>query len=204
MVNFPLEYCPYCGTELEVVEWPKYFRCESCDDWIFHNSVLGTTVVVVDGDRMLLVEDFRTPGAWKPPQGRPEIPESPREGAARELEEETGLSVDPAALIYFFDIAAEPVEDQYMTGIYYAVDREDTTGVVEAGSDATDAQFWRTDEFADSDRSVKAMPNPNWDPFWYENLELLLDMAQLALEREIRYSTLVETYRDRLSSGSTE
>lgn len=190
MSNFPPEYCPYCGTKLEVIEWPKYYQCSSCDEWVFHNAVLGGGVIVVDGDRLLLVEDFRESGTWKVPEGRAEIPESPREGAARELEEETGLSVDPQSLVYLYDDAKEVVKDQFMMSIYYAVDRDDTSGTVEAGSDATDARFWSAAEFDTSDQELKEMPNPTETRSWDIGLDVLRDLSYQALQRETRYATL--------------
>lgn len=193
MVNDPLEHCPYCGTELEVVDWPKYYRCESCERPVYHNAVLGGGVVVVDGDRLLLVEDFRNPGAWTLPEGRPEIPESPREGVARELEEEAGLAVDPAALTYLYDEAAEPVEDKFMMGVYYAVDRAATSGTVEAGTDAIDARFWTPAEFEASDQTLKEKYR---NPFWFDDLELLLDVAQRALDRGNDYAALVAPHAE--------
>lgn len=191
MVNHPLEYCPYCGTKLAVVEWPKYYRCEFCDEWVFHNAVLGGGAVVVDGDSLLLVEDFRASGEWKIPEGRPEIPESPREGVARELEEETGLSVDPADLVYLWDDAKEVAEEMFMMGIYYAVERGKTSGTLDAGTDATDARFWTPEEFAGSDQILRPMPNPDETRSW-RNLEAVLDVAKRALERETRYDKLVD------------
>lgn len=190
MVNFPPEYCPYCGTTLEVVEHPKYYRCESCDDWVFHNAVLGGGAVVLDDDRLLLVEDFREAGTWKVPEGRPEIPESPREGVARELEEETGLTVDPADLVYLYDDAKEVGEEMYMMGIYYAVDRDKTTGPLDAGTDAVDARFWTPAEFAASDQRLKPMPNPDEDRSW-SDLETLVDVSKRALERDDPYADLI-------------
>lgn len=193
MVNDPPEYCPYCGTELEVVDWPKYYRCESCERPVYHNAVLGGGVVVVDGDRLLLVEDFRNPGAWTLPEGRPEIPESPREGVARELAEEAGLAVDPDALTYLYDEAAEPVEDKFMMGLYYAVDRAATSGTVEAGTDAIDARFWTPAEFEASDQTLKEKYR---NPFWFDDLELLLDVAQRVLDRENDYAALVAPHAE--------
>lgn len=190
MVNFPPEYCPYCGTELEAVDEPRVYRCESCGDPVFHNAVLGGGVVVVDGGRLLLVEDFREPGTWKVPEGRPEIPESPREGVARELEEEAGLAVDPEALVYLYDDAKEVGEGMYMMGIYYAVDRAETTGEPEGGSDATDARFWAPAEFAASDQTLKDMPNPEETRSWKMGLDVLLAQSKKALQRETRYADL--------------
>lgn len=188
MVNFPLEYCPYCGTELAVVEWPKYYHCDSCERPVFHNAVLGGGVVVVDGERVLLVEDFREPGTWKVPEGRPEIPESPREGVARELEEEAGLSVDPEALVYLYDDAKDVGEEMFMMGIYYAVERSETTGAVEAGTDAIDARFWTPEEFAASEQMLRDMPNPEETRSWkMGGLDVLRDLAREALDRGSHY-----------------
>jgi ADP-ribose pyrophosphatase YjhB (NUDIX family) len=193
IVNDPLEYCPYCGAELEVIEWPKHYRCDACERPVYHNAVLGGGVVVVDGDSVLLVEDSRIPGAWTLPEGRPEIPESPREGVARELEEEAGLSVDPADLVYLYDSAAEPVEEKYMMGIYYAVERAATAGRVAAGMDAVDARFWTPAEFVASDQRVK---NKYENPFWFDDLDLLLDVAEQAFRREQRYATVLAPHTD--------
>ncbi|PSP46356.1 NUDIX hydrolase [Halobacteriales archaeon QH_6_68_27] len=197
MVNFPPEHCPYCGTELEAADPPTVYRCESCDDWVFHNAVLGGGVVVVDGEELLLIEDFREAGSWKVPEGRPEIPESPREGVARELEEEAGLTVDAADLVYLYDDAKEVVEGMHMMGVYYAVHRSETTGTVEAGSDATDARFWTPEEFAASDQELRDMPNPDESRSWDIGLARLRDLAAAALERETTYAALFAPHLDR-------
>ena len=197
MVNFPPEHCPYCGTELDAADPPTVYRCESCDDWVFHNAVLGGGVVVVDGEELLLIEDFREAGSWKVPEGRPEIPESPREGVARELEEEAGLTVDAADLVYLYDDAKEVVEGMHMMGVYYAVHRSETTGTVEAGSDATDARFWTPEEFAASDQELRDMPDPDESRSWDIGLARLRDLAPAALERETTYAALFAPHLDR-------
>lgn len=186
-MNQPPEYCPYCGSAVtgvdtpmhSAVETPMIYRCESCDDYVFYNPTPGGSAAVVDGDGVLLVEDFRSPGEWKLPSGRMALGESPREGVARELEEETGLSVDPDDLAYFYDEAGEPVEDQYMVGVDYAVPRSKTTGTLEAGSDATDARFFTPDGFAASEHSMK---HTHVDRFGTDSLDWLLSEARRALE----------------------
>jgi ADP-ribose pyrophosphatase YjhB (NUDIX family) len=196
MVNYPPDYCPYCGTGLDLVEEPTVYRCESCDDLVFHNAVLGGGVVVVDGDSLLLVEDFRGPGTWKIPEGVPEIPESPREGVARELEEETGLSVDPDELVYLYDVGKWVGEDMFRMHVIYGVERSQTTGTVEAGSDATDARFWMPSEFEASDHTLRDMPNPDETRSWDMGLDVLRDQTQKALQRETRYADLFEPHLD--------
>jgi ADP-ribose pyrophosphatase YjhB (NUDIX family) len=179
MVNFSPEHCPYCGAELAVVDGPTINRCESCEDYVFHNPVPGGSVAVVDGDSLLLVEDFRYDRRWKLPSGAIEVGESPREGAIRELEEETNLSVEPRDLRYLRDAAVEPVEGKHLTTVSFAAPRSATTGTVEAGSDATDARFWTPEEFAQSE---DAFTQVHVDRFGSDSLDWLLGEAQAALE----------------------
>lgn len=186
-MNQPPEHCPYCGSPVSpvedadfgVVDTPMVYRCGACEEYVFYNPTPGGSAIVVDGDRLLLVEDFRSPGEWKLPSGRMELGETPREGVARELGEETGLSVDPADLVYVCDEAGEPVPEQHMVGIDYAVRRADTTGEVDAGSDATDAQFFSVAEFEESEHVLK---HTHVDRFGEDSLPWLLDEAKTALD----------------------
>lgn len=180
MGNFQPDFCPYCGSELTAVEPPTYHECESCDRYVFYNPTPGGSVAVVDGDRLLLVEDFRSPGGWKLPSGAVEAGESLREGAARELEEETNLTVDPAALAFVRDGASEPVAGKHMTNVTFAVDRSATTGPLENGSDATDARFFSPDEFTAAEDSFTDV---HVDRFGSDSLEWLLELARGALHR---------------------
>lgn len=177
-MNQPPTHCPYCGAEVETLDAPMIHYCDSCDDYVFYNPTPGGSTAVVDGDRLLLVEDFRSSGEWKLPAGRVECGESAREGVARELEEETNLVVDPAHLVYFYDSAGEPVPGQHMVNIDFAVRRSETSGTVEAGSDATDAQFFSPAEFEASDYTIKA---PHVDRFGTDDLEWLREEAALEL-----------------------
>lgn len=187
-MNQPPEYCPYCGSPVTgvdspmhtEVETPMVYRCDSCDDYVFYNPTPGGSAIVVDGDSVLLVEDFRSPGEWKLPSGRMELGESPREGVARELAEETGLAVDPDALTYCYDESGEPVAEQYMVGIDYAVPRSATTGPLDAGSDATDARFFSPAEFEASPQVIK---ETHVDRFGTDSLEWVLEIGVEALER---------------------
>jgi len=194
VVDSPPDFCPYCGTEVEVIDHPTVFHCESCDEYVFHNPTPGGGTVVVDDDKLLLVEDFRSSDEWKIPEGRIECGESIREGVARELSEETGLAVNPDALVYLYDTGG-----QNGVGVYYAVERSATTGPLVAGSDATDVRFWTPEEFANSDQTIKEMPTPNESRSW-RNLNLLLDLAKTALQRETRYSEVFAPHMDDLST----
>lgn len=180
MVNFPPDYCPYCGDRLTEVDPPTVHRCSACEEYVFYNPAPGASVAVVDGDRILLVEDFREAGTWTLPEGRIEAGERPRDGAARELREETGLSVDPADLVFFFDTAGEPEPNLHSTGVDFAVPRSAVSGDLDAGSDATDARFWTVAAFEASDH---ALADSHVDRFGADDLGWLLDDARDALAR---------------------
>ena len=66
--------------------------------WLFRPEVHGAAVLVRVDDRLLLVRNsYRR--AWTIPGGRLARGESPRDAAARELWEETGIQVEAAALV---------------------------------------------------------------------------------------------------------
>ena len=62
-------------------------------------------------------------------------------GAARELEEETGLSVDPAALVLLEATQLEQFGEKHVVSVGYAASAADVTGTPEAGSDAAAVEW---------------------------------------------------------------
>jgi 8-oxo-dGTP diphosphatase len=56
---------------------------------------VGVSVIIKNGDRILLVKRTKKPwaGSWKAPGGHMEFGESPEETAAREVQEETGVTI---------------------------------------------------------------------------------------------------------------
>lgn len=71
-------------------------------------SVAGASVLVTDGDRVLLVRRAREPyrGFWALPGGRVEPGETAEAAAARELGEETGLSAEMLTAIDSVEVPA--------------------------------------------------------------------------------------------------
>lgn len=159
MVNYPPDFCPYCGTALETIAFDGRDRrhCENCDRIVRHNPVPCAGVAVVDrrnGERRVLCVERAVPpgvGEWTLPGGHVELDEEPAAAAARELEEETGVSVDPAALA-IFDARSLPSRDgKRVVSIQYVVDRSATTGEPVAGTDAGAARFRTPAAFDASD-----------------------------------------------------
>lgn len=155
MVNFPPEHCPYCGAKLEPIDSPTVYSCPSCDRPVFHNPTPSARVLVLDGDRFLLVKQWGggVRGKWLTPGGKIEIGNEPAEHAAIELEEETGLVVDPADLSLVDATTAEAPDDHHIVSIRYTVPAELTSGTVEAGDDAAQARFWTLPEFERADQN---------------------------------------------------
>jgi ADP-ribose pyrophosphatase YjhB (NUDIX family) len=152
MATYVPSYCPTCGDGLTTVEDEGRARqyCPTCDHVVYRNPVPGAAVVVVDGDSLLLVRRRIDPGAgrWCEPGGHLEVDEPPAVGAARELEEETGLTVDPAALTLVDAVQMEPWGDKYIVTIGYAVERRETRGSLSPGTDASAARFVHRDDLS--------------------------------------------------------
>jgi NAD+ diphosphatase len=107
------KFCPQCTTALAPIEQledggPKTrLRCTACDftHWNNPTPVLAAVVECVDrGGQVLLARN----AAWTHRMfalitGFMEAGETPQEGVAREVTEETGLKVDAVSLIGVYD-----------------------------------------------------------------------------------------------------
>jgi 8-oxo-dGTP diphosphatase len=69
------------------------------------HPIIGVGAVIVEGDRVLLVRRASEPlrGEWSVPGGMLELGENLRDGVSREVEEETGLQVEPGEVLDVFD-----------------------------------------------------------------------------------------------------
>ncbi len=109
---------------------------------------VGVGVITLDGSRVLLIRRGKPPrmGEWSLPGGRLESGETLRACAAREVHEETGLSVfvrDLVDVVDLIDVAADgQIERQYALIDYWA---DVVGGSLQAGDDAADAQWHELD-----------------------------------------------------------
>lgn len=92
-------------------------------------------VVVDDAGRLLLVRRGRAPalGTWSLPGGRVEPGETPEQAAAREVAEETGLTVEVGALLATVELAAGFRVHDFAARV--------VGGSLSAGDDADDARW---------------------------------------------------------------
>ncbi|MFC7098417.1 NUDIX hydrolase [Halobaculum marinum] len=150
MITVDGDYCPLCGTELDrrTVEGRTRRYCPTCDRVVWRNSKPVASVVVRDGDRVLLgrrdVDPHR--GLWGVPGGNLEHDEHPATGAARELREETGVRVDPADL-RLVRVDHVTTDRTSVVGVRFVVDRALTTGDPEARDETSAARFDTLAEF---------------------------------------------------------
>ncbi len=136
--------------------------------------VVGIGVIVFKGDRVLLVRRGKPPsqGHWSLPGGRQELGETVRNGARREVREETGLDIELGPLLDVVDSLRH--DDQGKLHYHFTlVDflAEWRAGEATAGSDVTEC-CW-------------ADPN-KLDPYnlWSETIRLIrMGQAQRSLAR---------------------
>ena len=92
-------HCGYCGIGFELGSpWPR--RCVGCGQTTYRNPTPVAVVLLPVAAGLLLVRRAIEPcrGEWALPGGFLEAGEPWREGAARELVEETGIVVPAATL----------------------------------------------------------------------------------------------------------
>jgi ADP-ribose pyrophosphatase YjhB (NUDIX family) len=97
-------YCSYCGRPFPSgQDWPR--TCSHCHNTTFLNPTPVAVVLQPVGERLLVVRRGIEPGLGKLalPGGFIELGESWQTAAARELQEETGITIDPIT-IQLFDV----------------------------------------------------------------------------------------------------
>jgi 8-oxo-dGTP diphosphatase len=113
----------------------------------------GASAAIFRGDAVLLVKRGRGPwrGLWSLPGGHIEPGETARAAAARETEEETGLSVEILGLVDVHDViqrdAHGALSAHYVLAVFYG---RWLSGEPVAASDCRDARFVPTTELNDS------------------------------------------------------
>jgi 8-oxo-dGTP diphosphatase len=113
--------------------------------------LVGIGALIVENGRVALIQRGKAPllGEWSIPGGMLELGETLRQGAEREALEETGLVVRATELLGVFDRVVPDAEGNIIYH-YVLIDFlcERVSGVLQAGADAADAQWFTPDEVA--------------------------------------------------------
>ncbi|RRJ29931.1 NUDIX domain-containing protein [Halocatena pleomorpha] len=163
MTVFEAKFCPYCGTELVTrwIEEKERTYCRECDRVIYQQPIPCVDVAVIDETRVLLIERTNPPheGKWALPGGIAEFGESPEAAAARELYEETGVTVDPTDLVLLGTYSVTATEGWHNIGLYYTVTSDQTRGSPVPSTDAENARFWTLEELQASKEILRSTPD---------------------------------------------
>ena len=99
-----MKFCSQCGDRVALqlvgLEQRQRYVCISCATVHYQNQSIIVGCAVCCGGRVLMCRRAEEPdkGKWSVPSGFLEQGETLQEGASREVLEETGVRVDPAAL----------------------------------------------------------------------------------------------------------
>lgn len=140
-------YCPECGAPLErhVVggEPRNHWQCTRCGRLHYDHPMVVVTCFVACGQRLLWVQRALPPkrGYWAIPGGFLELGETLAEGAARELREESGVSL-PASRLQLYMTGTITFINQVYVAFRATVDTE----FVLPGVESLDCGFFSRDE----------------------------------------------------------
>jgi ADP-ribose pyrophosphatase YjhB (NUDIX family) len=141
-----VRFCPACGQPVELRQAFGRVRpvCPSCGRIHFDDPKVAAGVLVVQDAQILLVRRAIEPqqGRWSLPAGFVDAGEDPRQAAARECREETGLEVETTDVLDVFS-GREHAQGADIVLVFAAIV---VGGSLSPGDDADAVAFFAPDE----------------------------------------------------------
>ena len=138
--NFKL--CTRCGGKLALrpIEGKQRLQCPDCEFIQYLNPTPAVGVCLAKEGKILLVQRAVGPkqGLWQVPAGFLEVDEDVKDGAIREIKEETALDVELEALLGVYSAFDDP---RYVC-LLVMYRGKITAGTLTAQDDAADARFF--------------------------------------------------------------
>ena len=141
-------FCSHCAAPLPA---PPPVTCRSCDTshWLDAKPCAGA--LVARGDQLMLVRRAHDPwrGAWDVPGGFCGPREHPKDAAAREVREETGLAVHLDGILGMWidtDAPAGPEADKVTLNIYFHATAEGQTATWTDPNEVAEIGWFGPDE----------------------------------------------------------
>lgn len=139
-------FCPRCGSPMltrQVADKPRRV-CPACRYVYFTDPKVGVGVAVVEDGRLLLIKRAMNPerGKWSLPAGFIDQGEDPKDAAAREALEETGLIV---RIEHVLDVFHNP-PGAGGASVFILYRAQIIGGELAAADDAADAGFFALDQ----------------------------------------------------------
>ena len=145
------KYCPLCNADLETrtVQGTARLACGSCRFVLYTGPAAASAAVVLDDERRVLfvrrsIEPYR--GDWALPAGYQDLGESAEQAAIREVREETGIGVEVIRLLGLLHVPDDPRKPANVAVFLCRVLPGPAAGMLAAGDDASDAQWFPLDE----------------------------------------------------------
>ena len=125
--------------------------------------IVGVGGLIFQGQAILLVQRGKNPGKglWSIPGGAVQIGESLTQGAAREVQEEVGLTVQVGPLVEVFERIIR--DDQNQVAYHYVILDylcRPLSGSMRPGSDAADARFVEPQDLTQYNLNKASLPGP--------------------------------------------
>lgn len=136
-------HCPRCGSDLQLESEGAKAECPRCDFRHYAHSQVTACAIVVDGEGRVLLSRRGAPpfeGRWDLPGGFVGEGEHPLDAVKRELQEETGLDVEPRDFVgIWMDHYSEDDSGPATMNLYFTATSAGSEGA--AADDVTELRW---------------------------------------------------------------